>query len=293
METGPQPATEECGNDTKTPTAEVVLCEVCAKVRAIYKCPACTMRTCSVGCVKKHKALTSCSGVRDRTKFIPLEKMGDNSLLSGPLLTPVVRFPAPDFRFLEDTLRTATVAKRAERELFRPSTKAVPPEEGPERGRVVVVELPADLARSLTESRRRRPTTRHCDATHAGPQLSNEGALSNSHSMPPSNTVTWHIPRMIARFVDEAAHRGTRVKILPGGFSRHEENTSLFHVASSSLFWHVEWLFPASGQLRLVDHWSADTTVHCRLIAVPLRQCFRANDCCCVALAPCPASSAS
>ena len=39
--------------------------------------------TCSVDCVKRHKIDHGCSGVRCKTKFVPLTDFSDNHFYSG------------------------------------------------------------------------------------------------------------------------------------------------------------------------------------------------------------------
>ena len=56
-------------------------CQECGS-EAKYTCPGCGHRTCSLGCVKKHKAASGCSGVRDRTKLVFKEDMNNLTLLS-------------------------------------------------------------------------------------------------------------------------------------------------------------------------------------------------------------------
>ncbi len=41
------------------------------------------MRSCSLECVRAHKAAASCTGVRDRLAFVPLSQFSDATLLSG------------------------------------------------------------------------------------------------------------------------------------------------------------------------------------------------------------------
>lgn len=48
-----------------------------------YRCPRCDVRSCGVACVRKHKEATGCTGVRDRTAFMPLRAMTDTHLHSG------------------------------------------------------------------------------------------------------------------------------------------------------------------------------------------------------------------
>ncbi|KAG7323459.1 hypothetical protein KOW79_013161 [Hemibagrus wyckioides] len=67
-------------------------CDVCEAEEAKYRCPNCLKCSCSLPCVKQHKLRTGCSGVRDRTAFVPLSHFSDLHLLS-------------DYRFLEETGR--------------------------------------------------------------------------------------------------------------------------------------------------------------------------------------------
>ncbi|KAG8034464.1 hypothetical protein G9C98_007540 [Cotesia typhae] len=57
-------------------------CEVCDKIQAKYTCPKCEVRTCSLACCRVHKKDLDCNGIRDKTKFIPLNKFTDLDLIS-------------------------------------------------------------------------------------------------------------------------------------------------------------------------------------------------------------------
>lgn len=81
------------------------LCEECVDKEWKYKCPGCSIRTCSLGCVKAHKKRTGCSGKRSVTHFVPLSSFDDNVLLS-------------DYNFLEETKRVAESATRLRGNLF-------------------------------------------------------------------------------------------------------------------------------------------------------------------------------
>uniref|UniRef100_H3C6D8 Box C/D snoRNA protein 1 n=1 Tax=Tetraodon nigroviridis TaxID=99883 RepID=H3C6D8_TETNG len=74
-------------------------CSVCGLHEAKYKCPGCLVHSCSLPCVKKHKADSSCSGIRNKTAFVALSQFDEMALLS-------------DYRFLEDTGRFADGATR-------------------------------------------------------------------------------------------------------------------------------------------------------------------------------------
>ncbi|XP_072017787.1 box C/D snoRNA protein 1-like [Amphiura filiformis] len=74
-------------------------CEVCQEVQSKYKCPRCGLKTCSLHCVKRHKVSKKCSGIRDKTAYVPIKQFKESHLLS-------------DYRFLEDVDRKAYGAKR-------------------------------------------------------------------------------------------------------------------------------------------------------------------------------------
>ncbi|XP_042076602.1 box C/D snoRNA protein 1 isoform X3 [Haplochromis burtoni] len=74
-------------------------CGVCGSEEAKYRCPACLTHSCSLPCVKKHKEVSGCSGVRNKTAFVTLSQFDEMALLS-------------DYRFLEDTGRFADGATR-------------------------------------------------------------------------------------------------------------------------------------------------------------------------------------
>ncbi|KAJ0836831.1 putative Zinc finger, HIT-type [Helianthus annuus] len=75
-------------------------CDECKANEFKYKCPGCSVRSCSLPCVKAHKQRTGCTGKRQQlTEFVPLSKFDDNLLLS-------------DYNMLEDVKRIADSAKR-------------------------------------------------------------------------------------------------------------------------------------------------------------------------------------
>jgi hypothetical protein len=60
-----------------------------------YKCPKCTRKTCSLDCVKLHKELDKCSGIRDKTAYVPRSQYNINHLQSG-------KANSSDYQFLEE-----------------------------------------------------------------------------------------------------------------------------------------------------------------------------------------------
>jgi len=90
--------TSMAGAGGESDTGET-LCEECRACAFKYKCPGCGAKTCSLACVRAHKARTSCTGLRDKTKYLPMDKMGDRELFS-------------DIAFLDDAKRVRDVARR-------------------------------------------------------------------------------------------------------------------------------------------------------------------------------------
>ncbi|KAF7353031.1 Box C/D snoRNA protein 1 [Mycena venus] len=69
-----------------------VLCTVCNHRYAIYTCPRCATRTCSLPCSSAHKARTACSGERDKAAYVPMNRYGWGTMMD-------------DYAFLEDVGR--------------------------------------------------------------------------------------------------------------------------------------------------------------------------------------------
>ena len=80
-------------------------CAICHINVAIYRCPRCFTRTCSLGCSRAHKVSAEnrdeivCDGKRDRTQFCSLKDFTDSQLAS-------------DYYFLEDVLNASDSSKR-------------------------------------------------------------------------------------------------------------------------------------------------------------------------------------
>jgi hypothetical protein len=89
-------------------------CCVCGD-KAQYTCPGCKKRTCSLTCVRMHKAHDKCSGERNVTGSVPLAEFSDAQLRR-------------DYHFLEDCRRVAdTAASRRPKDGFHYSYHALPP----------------------------------------------------------------------------------------------------------------------------------------------------------------------
>jgi len=62
------------------------LCQVCQSADGRYRCPRCEVVTCSVACVNQHKVgpggAIGCDGVRNKTKYIPLNQFTELDVIS-------------------------------------------------------------------------------------------------------------------------------------------------------------------------------------------------------------------
>ncbi|KAJ4472207.1 hypothetical protein J3R30DRAFT_3298962 [Lentinula aciculospora] len=68
------------------------LCKVCNARYAIYTCPRCRIRTCSLPCSSRHKTTTKCSGERDKAAYVKMRDYTWGTLMS-------------DYTYLEDVGR--------------------------------------------------------------------------------------------------------------------------------------------------------------------------------------------
>ncbi|CAB4268028.1 unnamed protein product [Prunus armeniaca] len=95
----------EAGSAKPNPTVAQV-CEECKANPSKYKCPGCSIRSCSLPCVKAHKFRTGCTGKRNQTNFVPLSQIDNNQLLS-------------DYNLLEEVKRVSESAQRLRNKLCR------------------------------------------------------------------------------------------------------------------------------------------------------------------------------
>ncbi|XP_054707705.1 box C/D snoRNA protein 1-like [Uloborus diversus] len=77
------------------------LCATCGSPSK-YRCPKCSVLSCSLQCVNAHKEENSCNGVRDETTFIPVEEYREKDFQS-------------DYHFLEEVTRKIDNAHRAKK----------------------------------------------------------------------------------------------------------------------------------------------------------------------------------
>ena len=87
-------ASSSAGPTTKISDGKV-LCTFCKLKYAIYTCPRCVFKSCSLACSNGHKETMNCPQVRDKAAYVPTNQYGLGTL-------------ANDFVYLEEVGRKVT-----------------------------------------------------------------------------------------------------------------------------------------------------------------------------------------
>jgi len=100
-------------------TMRLGVCGACENTRAKYRCPKCKFTSCSLKCVKTHKLESGCDGIRNKTSYIPKDRIAELDVLS-------------DYRLLESTSRCIDSYSRDEikmstRKFRDPHAQPLPP----------------------------------------------------------------------------------------------------------------------------------------------------------------------
>lgn len=82
------------------------LCCICNSNDIKYRCPGCRLRTCSLGCCKKHKEVFTCDGQRDRCPYLKISEFSDKNLVD-------------DYFFLEEANSAIESAARKRRNICK------------------------------------------------------------------------------------------------------------------------------------------------------------------------------
>lgn len=56
------------------------MCEICHNVLARYTCPKCQLKTCSLGCTRRHKEVKECNGEREPTEYVRRDEIGEKTV---------------------------------------------------------------------------------------------------------------------------------------------------------------------------------------------------------------------
>lgn len=90
---------DDNGEIVTSSAQELVFCMICEVNPKQYKCPACSMLTCSLACCKQHKITSNCTGKRNRVGYVSIRDYNDSNLRD-------------DYHFLEDVLQTRVRGRR-------------------------------------------------------------------------------------------------------------------------------------------------------------------------------------
>ena len=203
---------------------EEIPCQICKEQISIYRCPACFTRTCSLNCCLKHKEDANCSGKRDRTAFVPLNKFSDSTLAS-------------DFHFLEDVLTKSEKGKRLIQDMG--AAHGGPKNGGQKRKRNEQISEEKDTGDNQTSSRDIHPLSKllnlNSDDTTTDSNGTNKVSMMSSALQHSKNK---------QRLVDMAKDRNIHLLLMPPGMQRHKNNKSTKYDAKKDLiFWKVEFIF--------------------------------------------------
>ncbi|KAM0322970.1 hypothetical protein ACHAQA_009069 [Verticillium albo-atrum] len=190
------------------------LCAICHIQTPKYKCPACDIRTCSLPCTRRHKAWSSCSGIRDATAYVPRAKLKTPAGVDH------------DYNFLHGIERAV---QRSEREIVE------------ERGLLAENELRPIEVRSVQWRRQKDGSKKKVLVTEV---LRNGGGGAGGGSGGIAGVrpdVSKQMKRRLATF-------GINMRRAPTGMVRQKENGTNVHKASGRIHWQVEWLLLEPGK---------------------------------------------
>jgi len=91
-------ASSSVGPTIKTSDGKV-LCTFCKLKYAIYTCPRCAFKSCSLACSNGHKETMNCSQTRDKAAYVPMNQYGFGTF-------------ANDYVYLEEVGRKVTEVGR-------------------------------------------------------------------------------------------------------------------------------------------------------------------------------------
>lgn len=192
------------------------LCAICHVEPPKYKCPRCTIQTCSLACTKRHKVWSSCNGIRDATAYVPPSKLKTAAGVDH------------DFNFLSSIERAV---QRSEKEIVEERHILRPEDLRPIEVRTVKWKTGRDGRKKrvlVTELLR--------------------GGNAGSPSSKAADTLS------SVAFKRRLDHFGILLRRAPVGIARQKENGTNFSKPSGRINWQVEWLLvPSSPDAQASD----------------------------------------
>ncbi|KAJ6441897.1 zinc finger domain-containing protein [Purpureocillium lavendulum] len=179
------------------------LCSICHVSAPKYKCPRCGIQTCSVQCIKKHKAWSDCSGERDPTAYVP------------PSQLRTVAGVDHDYNFLHGL---GMSMERAERVLVD-DKKIVRGEDL--RPAKTAVRMQAKWTTTRDGRKRKTYVPRQQQQPQAGDASNRRFERHLAHRLRQLNV---------------------HIECAPVGMTRQRENNTTFNRRTGTVNWQVEWL---------------------------------------------------
>lgn len=199
-------------------------CQECQGNAALYQCPRCSWKTCSLQCCRRHKERTRCNGKRDKTAYLPLYQMDDQTISS-------------DYHFLEDIIGNVDAGKRLLRSInahhHQQPLHNNHPYQKQKRQRLSETESHETIHPILLAAQSKPSLLTLVDT--AG------GASNNQHGTkhPPHP----QLPPKQRQLAHQAKIRGVTLLFMPIGMERHRTNQSQFLFHKHVISWTVEWCF--------------------------------------------------
>ncbi|KAH6676155.1 HIT zinc finger protein [Plectosphaerella plurivora] len=181
------------------------LCSICHIQPPKYRCPRCAVRTCSLACTRRHKAWSSCSGIRDATAYVPPSKLKTPAGVDH------------DFNFLSGIERSV---QRSEKEIVE------------ERGLLASEDLRPVEVRSVQWRKGKDGSRKRVLVTEV---LRNRGTAAGGGSIASRPDMSKQMKKRLSAF-------GTTITRMPAGMTRQKQNGTTVAKASGRMNWQVEWL---------------------------------------------------
>lgn len=230
---------------------DIPFCSICKDQIAIYRCPRCFERTCSLACCLSHKGQSGCDGKRSRVAYVPLHQFNDSTLSS-------------DYHFLEDVLAKSERGKRLIKEIGASMTPSQKRNASNKRRKL------DDTNKKHYENEDKDETFQSLpiqpllnlkvdDETVAPNDVSKNGSNHNMKSNPILNSEKGsalpHIkssmdednllskyPHQKQKFVRQAHERGIRLLLMAPGMQRHIMNSTKYDAKRNLINWKVEFI---------------------------------------------------
>ncbi|PWY65605.1 hypothetical protein BO70DRAFT_390840 [Aspergillus heteromorphus CBS 117.55] len=181
------------------------LCTICHIQPPKYRCPRCSIRTCSLPCTRRHKLWSQCSGVRDPAAYLRRNELATEASFDR------------DFNFITGIERSI---ERAGRDVENRGIKVGENTGYVEDLSVVGLEDEEGLVAPEQQDRKRK----------RGPP-----GAGNAEGKRP-------MMKGEAAFLRRAESAGAKVVRAPKGMSRNKMNESRWLPKQQALTWTVEWI---------------------------------------------------